>query len=131
MVRMRTKKVALRAGLASVGLLGSATPAAGHAFTDESTVTIDYDGTNFYGSVSADHRTCKRNRTVRLYKVRKNRRDAIVGMDTTGFNGNYRMHKPRAKGRYYTVVARKVSGGYGHSHVCRKDRSPTRWVRRG
>ena len=131
MNRMRTKRVALLAGVASLGLLGSATPASGHAFTDESSVTINYDGTNFYGSVSADHRSCKRNRTVRLYKVRTNRRDAIVGVDTTGHNGNYRMHKPRAKGRYYTVVARKASGRYGHSHVCRRDRSPTRFVRRG
>lgn len=132
MNHMRTKRVALLAALASIGLLGSAGPASAHAFTDESTITIDYDGTNFYGSVAADHRTCKRNRIVRLYKERgPNRRDLIVGMDTTGYNGNYRMHKPRAKGRYYTRVARKAGGGYGHSHVCRGDRSPTRFVRRG
>lgn len=131
MNRMRTKKVVLLAGLASLGLLAPVTPAAGHAFTDGSTVTINYDGRGFYGSVAADHRSCKRNRTVRLYKVRRNRRNAIVGVDTTGYHGNYRIHKPRAKGRYFTVVARKAGGGYGHSHVCRSDRSPNRFVRRG
>lgn len=127
---MRTKKVALIAGVASLGLLGSAGPASGHAFSDSSSVGIDHDGGAFFGGVAADHRKCKRGRTVRLYKLRRNRGGRLVGVDRTGKAGNYRIRKPGARGRYYVVVARKAGGRYGHSHICRADRSPTRRVRR-
>ena len=126
---MRTSTRATLATLvAGLTILAMAPVAQGHTFNAPSTVTIDYDGRNFYGSVASARRSCTRGRKITLFKQRPGR-DRRVAFDTTNRSGNYRIHRPRARGRFYVKVARRASGGYGHSHVCGRDRSPTRRVR--
>jgi hypothetical protein len=101
--------------------------AGAHTFSAKTTITIHYGYKhgNFYGRVKSSHARCKRHRRVKLYKALRNRPDRLVGRDTTNRRGRYRIHRPHAHGHFYSRVATRVFGRYGHSHECRGSRSPT------
>jgi hypothetical protein len=124
---MRTK-LARSAGL----LLGAlvvvallAPPALAHRFRANTKITIDYDGTNFFGTVTSKKEpSCEAGRTVTVIR-RQPGADLVVGSDTTDAQGNWLVPAPGAQGNYYAVVDERSEGGYGHSHVCKGARSRT------
>ena len=123
----RTKRLVSALAIAAVALPLVATEAAGHAFVAPSRVTIDYDQGDFHGRVKSDRASCKMQRKVQVWKD-VDGPDKFVGDKRTNDNGVWRMSRPDAKGRFYAVVKRRVTGRYAHHHECKKDVSPSRNV---
>ncbi len=98
-------------------------PSEAHQFTAQSNITINRQGNRFFGKVASPRGICKRNRQVTLFRTRNGRR-TVAGRDRTNRNGNWSITS-RRRGRFQAVVSARSSGGYGHSHTCRGDRSPT------
>src|SRR5687767_7717281 len=108
---------ALTAGLLPIGSVEA------HVTADDSTVTRAYDNGRFHGQVKGDPPRCRRDRQVAVFKVRDGD-DKFIDSDTTNVDGVWSFPQPNANGTFYAVVGRDVNGRYGHSHVCRSDRSP-------
>jgi hypothetical protein len=123
-IRMRTMTAALGLALVVPLLVTTATEASAHNASFASSVSIDYDGTNFEGRVQSERNRCERGRTVSVFKALEGP-DRLIGTDETNDNGFYSVPKPGAQGRFYAQVAREVFGGYRHSHVCQGDTSGT------
>jgi hypothetical protein len=121
---MRTMTVALALVLLVPLLVATATIASAHNASFNSSVSIDYDGTNFEGRVQSERDRCERGRTVSVFKVLDGP-DRLIGTDETNDNGFYSVPKAGAQGRFYAQVAQEVFGGYGHRHVCQGDTSGT------
>ena len=101
----------------------------------ESNITIRYDRdaqpAAFKGKVGSPRSECKVGRTVVLKKVVPGP-NRTVGQDTTNRNGNWRIVKRRARGRFYAVVRGQTKqSASGATVVCLKDRSVTIRVTRG
>jgi hypothetical protein len=94
-----------------------------HFFQARPQVTIHRDGKVFSGRIKSRRPRCKANRRVTLVKSRRGISDKIVGRTRTGPRGRWRIRRPRPRGRFYAVIPRKQGSGYGHRHLCRKDRS--------
>jgi hypothetical protein len=76
-----------------------------------------------FGRIVSSQPFCKSNRKVRLFRMRPGR-DAVIGTDLTDREGEYRfVRQPRRDQTVYTVIVRRVHTSYGHSHICRADRS--------
>gem|GEM_PF-3760363 len=115
--------------LSPVAPMGMGTAQA-HEFNAESNITINKQGSRFFGKVASSRGKCKKNRNVTLVKKKRNGTRRVVGRDTTNRNGNWSI-RTRKKGRFQAVVSAR-SRRYGHNHVCRGDRSATiRKKRRG
>lgn len=93
-----------------------------HVTADGSTVTRGYDNGRFHGEVKSDPPRCRRDRQVGVFKVDQGP-DTLIDSDSTNADGVWVVPRPNAHGTFYAVVARKAAGSYGHSHVCRQDRS--------
>ena len=77
-----------------------------------------------YGRIVSSRAFCKANRRVRLFRVRPGP-DRFLGSDLTDREGEYRfVRRPRAgpDGLHVHPTSRNALT-YGHSHVCRSDRS--------
>jgi len=98
-------------------------PAESHQFTAGSNISISRSGNRYSGRVNSSRSSCMRNRSVTLFRT-KNGRTTVAGRDRTNANGNWSA-TARRRGRFHAVVSRRTSGGYGHSHTCRGDRSRT------
>lgn len=98
--------------------------ASAHSFVANSGITINQEGHRFSGSVFSPRDRCTRGRTVKLFKKRQGR-DRFRGSTTTNRQGNWSLRVRRNRGRIYAVVEPRTTGGYGHSHLCRGDTSPT------
>lgn len=100
----------------------------------ESNISIRYNRAArpraFKGKVGSPRAECKAGRLVRLKKVVPGP-NRTVGQDTTNENGNWRVVKRRARGRFYAVVrAQSKVSASGATLVCGGDRSVTIRVRR-
>ena len=87
-----------------------------------------YENNRFRGSVINSVKRCQ-DRTVKLKKhvPGKNRN---VHSTTSSRNGNYKMFKRNARGRFYVVAPKKkFTNNRGVVIVCRWDKSPTTVVR--
>lgn len=102
-----------------------------HFFQARPQVTIHRDGKVFSGRIKSKRARCKAGRRVTLVKVRKGISDKIVARTRTGPRGRWKIRRPRPRGRFYAVIPRKQGSGYGHRHLCRKDRSRTTRRARG
>ena len=116
-------KMLVLASAAVVVVPFAPTPAEAHQFTTASNITIDRQGNRYFGKVASARNSCKRNRQVTLFRTR-NGRTRAVERTRTNRNGNWSA-TARRKGRFHAVVSSRSGGGYGHSHTCRGDRSPT------
>ena len=128
-------RIAVRKSLlivaAAIGLVLAAIAGA-HIFTASPQLTIAKvpEGTTargaktiVYGRIVSSRSFCKANRRVRLFRVRPGL-DRFLGSDLTDREGEYRfVRRPRRDQTVYTVIVRRVSTSYGHSHICRADRS--------
>jgi hypothetical protein len=105
-------------------------PSQAHEFNARSNISINRQGNRFFGKVGSTRGSCKRNRSVTLFRTRNGRR-RVAKRTTTNTNGNWSV-TARRRGRYQAVVSQRVRSRYSHNHVCRGDRSPTiRKRRRG
>jgi hypothetical protein len=76
-----------------------------------------------YGRIVSSRAFCRADRRVRLFRVRPGP-DRFLASDLTDNEGEYRfVRHPRRDQTVYTRIARRVHTSYGHSHVCRADRS--------
>ena len=94
-------------------------PALGHGTDTASSVSIRYASGDeaFAGTISSTKARCERGRVVTLMKQRRGN-DRSLGSATSNRNGNWRIGIADPDGTFYVRVERKVSGSYGHSHVC-------------
>jgi len=99
------------------------TPAESHSFSAASTITINRQGNRYFGSIASARGSCKRNRSVTLFRT-KNGRTRVAKRTTSNSNGNWSA-TARRKGRFQAVVSARTRGSYPHSHTCRGDRSPS------
>ena len=122
----RIKRATIAVGL--IAVLGvSLVPAANaHRMSSDSRVTADYGRQTFRGDIAARPR-CRRNRTITVFKIKKNGDLRTVGSDETNGDGNWAVPTdPQPEnGRYFARATGRRGGRYGHSHRCEGDRSPT------
>ncbi len=85
-----------------------------HQYDAASSITINKQGSRFFGKVTSARGQCKRNRTVSLVKKKKNGVRRVVGRDTTNRFGNWSIRTNR-KGRFQAVVSTRSRGRYGHT----------------
>jgi hypothetical protein len=64
---------------------------------------------------------------VVLRRVNKGR-DAVIGRDTTGTDGKWKVREPDADGRYYAKVLKRVFADSETEVICKGDRSKRRRV---
>ena len=98
--RMRMMTVALALVLVAPLLVATAAVVNAHEASFDSRVTIRYDRPDFVGRVFSERESCERDRTVRIFKVRKGV-DRFIGQDETNDNGFYRVRKTGARGKFY------------------------------
>jgi hypothetical protein len=98
-------------------------PAQAHRFNAASTITINRQGSRYFGSIASARGQCQRNRSVTLYRT-KNGRTRVAKRTTSNRNGNWSA-TARRRGRFHAVVSARTGGRYPHSHNCRGDRSPS------
>jgi hypothetical protein len=93
-----------------------------------SSVTIKSKGTTFHGRVKSKSGPCRRERTVKLFLVRKGR-DQVAGKDTTNRRGKWRIRVSGFAGismrHFYARVKKRSEGTAGTIYVCRAARSRT------
>jgi hypothetical protein len=114
---MRTDIAAIKLLTAVVLALSPQLPAIAHDVNTPTSVSIGYSSGAFSGTVSSERARCERGRSVTLIKQRRGN-DRVVGSTTSNRQGSWRIGTADASGKFYVRVGRKVSGGYGHSHVC-------------
>lgn len=114
----------------------SATPTptetSGAARRCDSEITINYRGPNrkhperrlFVGRVKSAEDACESGRKVLLKKVRKNKRDRIVGSTVTNQRGAWRVPMNRANGKYYAKIPQEKVPSEEGRVTCGADRSP-------
>jgi hypothetical protein len=131
MSRMRSGKAAvLTLAVLALAIPGSLIGLA-HSFDAQSTVTIKYGHVRhaFVGRVSSPRVLCVAGRTVKVFKVIPGP-NRLIGIDATNARGRYAVPRQHPRGFFYARVIRSDTESYGHSHLCRGDRSPTIHVRR-
>lgn len=89
-----------------------------------STITINYDGTNFTGTVGSTSPSCVSGRTVTVFRE-EGATDAVVGSAFTNSAGNYTVSAPGANGQFYATVSTTTIGTYGGSFTCQGATSNT------
>ena len=92
----------------------------------DSVITIKYPDPAFKGVVRTAGK-CRREREVVLRRIRKGP-DALIGRDTTGADGKWKVREPNADGRYYAKVLKRAFADSETEVICRGDRSRTRRV---
>lgn len=87
-------------------------------------ITGYIDNQSFLGRVGSERKACKRKRLVTVWKRNPGAMDGPVGSARSNRRGIWAVSAPNApSGRYYATVKRRVTGGTGHRHVCKRDRS--------
>ena len=124
--KWRRRGLALLAVLALAPVVPGLLLAEAHSFTAGSHVSIHYSQAHhrFHGGVTSHRPICESGRTVDVFRRRPGP-DRLIGSDITGAQGHWRVHRAHPHGLFYAKVLRSSSGGYGHSHVCLRDRSTT------
>jgi hypothetical protein len=89
----------------------------------EANLTIKYPDPAFKGVVRTDNK-CKGDREVVLRRIRKGP-DTVIGRDTTGADGKWKVREPNADGRYYAKVLKRAFSQGGTDVICLGDRSKT------
>lgn len=119
-VLTRTAAVSLL-GLASAAGLAIGTAAtASAAPTVASTVTIQAEGTDLFGNVSAANPVCEADRKVIVFKqvgTRGGGDDIRFASDTTDEDGDWNTGNTGTEGKFYAKVKR--------TDLCKADFSPT------
>jgi hypothetical protein len=77
----------------------------------------------FKGVVNSTNKRCEQGRKITL-KKKKDGPDATAGTGKSNDQGAWKVREPRANGRYYVLVAKKVfTSGNGNRVVCKPGRS--------
>ena len=100
--------------------------ATGHDARFDSRVRITgyIDNQSFLGRVGSERKACKRKRLVTVWKRNPGAMDGPVGSARTNRRGIWAVAAPNApSGRYYATVKKRVTGGGGHRHICKRDGS--------
>ena len=98
-------------------------PAQSHEFNAASTITINRQGSRYFGSIASARVRCQRHRSVTLFRT-KNGRTRVAKRTTSNRRGNWSV-TARRRGRFHAVVSGRTGGRYPHAHNCRGDRSPS------
>jgi hypothetical protein len=97
-----------------------------HTSEASSEVSINFEDGKFRGRVTSPRERCVRNRTVEVFKERRNQPDLLIGQDQTNDQGRYSVDKPRGvEGKFYANVTQRTTGDYPHLHRCREATSRT------
>jgi hypothetical protein len=91
------------------------------AGTFNSQISINFQGGTFSGRVNSSRAFCEVGRTVKLFKVRRARRDKLIGTATTNDSGRWSIQKRGADGRFYARVLQEDARDYPGVHRCRGD----------
>jgi hypothetical protein len=124
MAAFRTNSRAAILAVATIGLflLGSS-GAQAHEFTASSRIGIRFEDGKFKGRVRSERPRCIKRRDVKVFKVRQDRPDRLIGEDKTDDEGRYVIPKPAGvQGRFYAQVARRKTSApepYPHLHRCK------------
>lgn len=114
-------------GSSSASPSGSASPSpGGEPQRHDAVLTIKYPDPAFKGVVRTNAR-CKDERDVVLRRIRRGP-DTVIGRDTTGPDGKWKVREPNANGRFYAKVLRRAFADGQTEVICKGDRSPTRRV---
>ncbi len=109
---------------AGTATLGAASAGARDVDMYDSRVTFSEQPPAFHGSVRSDHRPCKNDRHVAVFRKR-NGADRKLGGDTTGPAGRWSVPVMLSSGAYYARVRAKQRIVSGNGYTCAKDRSRT------
>lgn len=125
MSRTLTPKLALAAvlALALAGLAVTAAPAT-NTVEINSRIIMRETFPAFHGKVKSPNGACTQNRTVKLFKKRRNGGRRLLGRTHTGNDGKWKVIvDPLSSGAYRAVVKRREEGAAGTIFVCRRDSS--------
>jgi hypothetical protein len=130
---MKLSRLAIYVGVAIlvVGAVGAGVATA-HKKKFKTTVTIQWNsnegqyssGDTFTGNVGSKKKKCRKDRTVKVFKVQG---DRLIGTDQTSNRGRYvvRVGGDATPGDYFAKAKKKViKKNAKHKHVCKKGRSP-------
>lgn len=111
--------------------------AVAHTFASNTSLTINKLPTGatrpgarviIYGRLRSFRATCRANKLVKLIRVRPGP-DLVLARDRTDNEGEYRfVRRPSRDQTVYTRFPGTFRSSYGHSHVCRGDRSANVFV---
>ena len=121
----RTAAVSFLGLVSAAGLVIGNAATASAAPTVRSTVTIQAEGTDLFGTVSSANPTCEADRKVIVYKqvgARGGGNDIQFANDTTDDDGEWNTGNTGTEGKFYAKV-KKTS-------LCKADFSPTITARR-
>ena len=122
MAAFRTKSRVAILAVAIIGLFLLQSPGVqAHTFTASSRIGIRFEDGKFRGRVRSERPRCIKNRDVKVFKVREDRPDRLIGEDKTNDEGRYVIPKPAGvEGRFYARVTRRTTGHYQDQvHRCR------------
>ncbi|HSI79196.1 MAG TPA: hypothetical protein VK919_00965 [Solirubrobacterales bacterium] len=125
-ISSKTTVLAAIVAALAVALVAGVEVATPHTAKYDSRVRITgyIDNQSFLGRVGSERKACKRKRLVTVWKRNPGAMDGPVGTARSNRKGIWAISAPSApSGRYYATVKRRVIGGAGHRHVCKRDRS--------